>query len=186
MPGTKEAEAGPLAHVLAPQEADSLLSHPRFTRRPFGEDAFPENGNALHSGPRWLARLPGPCKRRLCLPETRYPTRGAGGTHPSPGWRRKPSGCVDIRQTLREGFLALGETGADWTSSVKLIHPAEALVPCSVLLAEGTGAFTVVLRSEGRKACPGFLTSSRTRLFLSSPGRPARERQLGFRLVSRR
>ena len=115
------------------------------------EDAFPENGIALNSRPRWLVGLPGPCARRLCLPETRCPTRGAGGTHPSLGWRPKPLGCVEDHQQPRGGFLDLGETGSDWTSSVKRFHGTEVLVLCSVLLGVTTASlFTGLIWGAGQ------------------------------------
>ena len=57
-----------------------------------------------------------------------------GTPHRPLGWKPNPSGCVYICQRLREGSLALGEAGADWASSVKLVHGVEALVPCNALL----------------------------------------------------
>lgn len=50
--------------------------------------------------------------------------------------------------------------------------------------AQGMDAFTDVLRPEGPEASSGFRTKWRTQLFLSWPGRPARQRQVGIRLVS--
>ncbi|VDP53734.1 unnamed protein product, partial [Soboliphyme baturini] len=99
-----------------------------------GRTFSPESGVALNSGPRWLDRRPSPCAKRLCLPETCCRPRGAGGRHRSLRWRPKLSGWVTLRQPLTEGFLAVGETGADWASSVMLLHGAEAFAPCSVPL----------------------------------------------------
>lgn len=45
-------------------------------------------------------------------------------------------------------------------------------------------AFLEVLRPEGHQPSLGFSTHMRGRLFLSSQKRPARERLLGFMLVS--
>lgn len=50
--------------------------------------------------------------------------------------------------------------------------------------AEGTGPFSNVLQAAGPEPSAGCPSNRRARPFLSSPGRPARESLLGFRLGS--
>lgn len=116
----------------------------------WGRRLFLENSVALNSGPRWLVWLPSPCVKQLCLHETRYHTRGAGGSHSSLGWKPKPSGCVYDRQHLREVILTLGETGADWVPSMKLLQGGEGFEPCSVLLGVKTASLFMGLSVAGR------------------------------------
>ena len=123
-PGTRPSGSGPLPLIHASLLPDTVR----------GRTVFSEKVLALNSGPCCFFQLLDPCANGLCLPETRCHTRGADGIHRPLGWRPKPSGCVYVRQHLREGFLALGETGADWASSVKLFHGAEVLAPRNVLL----------------------------------------------------
>lgn len=127
----------------------------------------------MNSGPCWLVWLPSPCVKQLCLPETRYHTRGDGSTHSSLGWKPKPSGCVYDCQHLREVILALGETGADWVPSMKLLQGGEGFEPCSVLLGVTTASLFMGLSVAGRITATSRYTLVKLALCFHTSSTPA-------------
>ena len=153
---------------LRMRAASSLIHTDAIPRRTL----FPESGVALNSGPRCLDRLPLPCAKRLCLPANCCRPRGAAGRHRSLRWRPKLSGWVKLRQPLTGGVLVVGESRAEWASSVMLLPGAEAFAPGSA----PPGVRTTSLFTGLRVACrPSALSrSAPVRHFLWPSTRPHR------------
>ena len=111
---------------LRKRDASTLLRASLFALV-FPRTSFsPGHGVAANSGPRCLALVPGPCFQSVRLPEDRRWTRGAGGTHMSPGWRPVLAKCGPPPLPLREGSGTEGK-GADRAPSVTRADKAEGL-----------------------------------------------------------
>lgn len=95
---------------------------------------LPEDSVALNSRPtvsvgfRASVRTNSASQKQAVSPEVLVAPKG-------PWHGNKALRVSVLSPCLKEGFLALGEVGADGASSVKVVHGAEALAVCSVFLA---------------------------------------------------